>query len=159
MIGCCEWLAVGPPFKCAHCDQTANKRSTRKACKSVAAQAARQAVADPSQRPQRQLPLTVAESRVAEHGAEAVEVWSLAQQAGSLASAQAVWAAAGFPLRCVAEQQAIEAICRECPRSVKTKSGLSCGICGCAVVREDAEKHTLKIRMATTHCPDKPARW
>lgn len=147
----CEWREDGPPFKCVRCDQTANNKSSRKTCR------VRQPSTEDRPRPV-QMPPDRSE-QVKAHGPEAVEAWSLIRQTQSLAAEATKWVLAGCPLRSEDEQQAIEAICAACPKRVAIESGIACGICGCAVARKDPGEHSLKIKMATTHCPDKPALW
>jgi len=147
----CEWGEDGPPFQCVRCNQTANNRSTRKTCR------VRLPASGERSRP---VPMPPDRNKqVEECGPEAVETWGLIRQATSLAAESTKWVLAGCPLRSNDEQLAIEAICRVCPKRKETEDGITCGICGCDVSRKSPDEHALKIRMATTHCPDKPARW
>jgi hypothetical protein len=84
---------------------------------------------------------------------------SLVSQAWSYAAAVTQWTAAGRPNRTDEEVSAILQICQACPhyKPVDDTKGhcLLCG-CGCSA---DASALTNKLRMATGHCPDQPARW
>jgi hypothetical protein len=99
------------------------------------------------------------DAEVEQLGVEVVETWGLLKRAKSYVSARFAWRRAGYPVRTEAEQLAIASICAACPKRLETEDGIACGICGCAVSRESPGVHSLKIRMGTEHCPDKPPRW
>ncbi len=104
------------------------------------------------------------DERVEAHGPEVVEVWGLAKRAKSLARELGRWLMAGCPRRSPAEQNAIAAICRACPKvRVMSSGAIRCSICGCATGSGSEppshEEHALKLLIATTHCPDNPPRW
>jgi len=92
-------------------------------------------------------------------GPVVVEAWGIAKQASSLAREASKWAREGFPLRTEQQQLEVIAICRECPMRRERDDALACSICGCKLADNAYRDHGLKIKWATTHCPDSPARW
>jgi hypothetical protein len=84
---------------------------------------------------------------------------SFARQAWNYLAATAKWAAAGRPTRSDAEVGRVLAICQACPnfRPIAAGDG-QCLLCGCGC-SADSSALANKLRMATEHCPDEPARW
>jgi hypothetical protein len=87
---------------------------------------------------------------------------SLARQAWSYATAVAKWTAAGQPNRTDTEVAELLKICQACPHFIRCDSGNDiggkCGLCGCPC-NESGSALQNKLRMATEHCPDEPAKW
>jgi hypothetical protein len=141
-------------FMCAGCGARSRKGTAAGECSPRPA-------FEPS-KPAEPRPEVDVEQLVAAAGDSAGEVWGLLRRATSLAREVTRWALAGCPIRSVDEQRRIVAICRACPLvRIGDAGGVGCSICGCRAAGRSLspEDHGLKIKLATTRCPDSPARW
>lgn len=149
-----NWQPVDGVFVCSSCGARSRKGVAVGDC------TPRQSL-EPSPAIERRAEVDV-EQLVAVAGESAGEVWGLLRRATSLAREVTRWALAGCPIRPVDEQRRIVAICRGCPlANIDDAGGVGCSICGCRAAGESLspEDHGLKIKLATTRCPDSPARW
>ena len=102
-------------------------------------------------------PLESFDASAESHGPAVVEAWGIAKRAFSLARAARKWALAGFPLRTEDQRLQILATCQACPLARKSGDSIACSICGCTLAENAGRDHGLKIKWATTSCPEN--RW
>lgn len=81
---------------------------------------------------------------------------TMLQAGGNLVKSTWRWAKAGFPMADDATFNTRQAICLACPhsRGWRDYGVMWCKLCGC-----HNGKKSLKLRMQTEKCPDKPSRW